>query len=409
MGKKESQMKAVDSAPIVDADSHVTEPADLWTSRLASKWLTDAPRVERNVETGVDEWWVGSSMLLKPGSLAMAGWGDYIPSCPKTYEEMDPGAFDPKQRLVRMDEYGVWAQILYPNILGFFSGAIQQMEPELRDVCVYAYNDFITEFASENPDRLVPLMCLPFWDVEASVQEIRRCHELGHRGIVFGWEWEKIGLPPLSDDHWEPLLLEAQERNLPISFHVGVNTLSKEELDRVLKRQAVGGFDRTAYALDTAMFVVGNIRCIARIILDGTCERYPSLPFVSVESGFGYLPYLLELLDWQFFNSGAHLDKPNWPKPSDIFKRQIYGTFWFERSAVSLMDEYADNIMFSTDFPHPTSLCPGPASLAEPAREAIQHSLGGLSDSVVSSVIGRTASKLYGIDLPAQTAMGSSR
>ena len=393
-------MAAVDVFPIVDADSHVTEPPDLWTSRVPLKWVDDVPQVRRNQSTGADEWWIGDAMLLKPGSLSMAGWPEYIPSSPKTYEEMDPGAFDAASRLERLDDYGIWAQVLYPNILAFFSVAILGLEPGLRNHCVRAYNDFLVEFASVDRRRLLPVMCLPYWDVEASVREIARCQELGHKGIVFGWEWEKLGLPPLSDDHWEPILAEAQERGLAISFHVGVNALSKDDLDSLLKKQAVGGFDRARYALDTAMLVVGNIRCIAKIIMDGTCQRYPNLPFVSVESGFGYLPFLLELLDWQFFNSGAFLDRPDWPKPSDIFFRQIYGTFWFERATASLMGPYAKNIMFSTDFPHPTSLCPGPASQAEPARLALQHALAGLPDSVGEDLLGRTAARIYGVELP---------
>jgi hypothetical protein len=37
-------------------------------------------------------------------------------------------------------------------------------------------------------------------------------------------------------------------------------------------------------------------------------------------------------------------------------RRQVYGTFWFEQDALELLPKYADNVMFETDFPHPTSL-----------------------------------------------------
>ncbi len=32
---------------VIDVDTHVTEPADLWTSRLPRKWHDRAPRIER--------------------------------------------------------------------------------------------------------------------------------------------------------------------------------------------------------------------------------------------------------------------------------------------------------------------------------------------------------------------------
>ena len=35
---------------VVDTDTHVTEPPDLWTSRVASKWKDDVPHVEVHPE-----------------------------------------------------------------------------------------------------------------------------------------------------------------------------------------------------------------------------------------------------------------------------------------------------------------------------------------------------------------------
>ena len=32
---------------VIDVDTHITEPADLWTARIASKWHDLVPHVER--------------------------------------------------------------------------------------------------------------------------------------------------------------------------------------------------------------------------------------------------------------------------------------------------------------------------------------------------------------------------
>ena len=51
--------------------------------------------------------------------------------------------------IARMDEYGVHAQVLYPNVGGFGSEHFLRLDNEqLKLVCVTAYNDFLLEWAS---------------------------------------------------------------------------------------------------------------------------------------------------------------------------------------------------------------------------------------------------------------------
>jgi uncharacterized protein len=82
-------------------------------------------------------------------------------------------------------------------------------------------------------------------------------------------------------------------------------------------------------------------------------------------------------------------------------KRQIYGMYWFEQASVrSVIDQLADNLMFETDFPHATSLSPGPASESPSPREVIERSLGGLPDDIIGKVLQHTATELYHLDPP---------
>ena len=52
--------------------------------------------------------------------------------------------------------------------------------------------------------------------------------------------------------------------------------------------------------------------------------------------------------------------------PSEYFRRQIYGCFWYERETITTpaLLAYPDNMMFETDFPHPTCQHPGPRTPA---------------------------------------------
>jgi len=60
-------------------------------------------------------------------------------------------------------------------------------------------------------------------------------------------------------------------------------------------------------------------------------------------------------------------------KPSDYFRRQIYGCFWFETASIPLVIDSigADNIMFETDYPHPTCLYPNPLERVAKALEGV--------------------------------------
>ncbi|HVW34249.1 MAG TPA: amidohydrolase, partial [Acidimicrobiia bacterium] len=111
---------SVADIPIVDTDSHICEPPDLWTSRLSqARWGDLIPHVEFDERVGRDRWVIGGSKLTSVANYAIAGWREHPPSHPPTLAEADPGAFEAKPRLARMDEYGIYAQTLYPNLLAF--------------------------------------------------------------------------------------------------------------------------------------------------------------------------------------------------------------------------------------------------------------------------------------------------
>jgi hypothetical protein len=71
----------------IDADTHITEPGDVWTSRLPAKFQEAAPRMIRT-DDGVDVWRFGRAERAIPvGATAVAGWPDPFPSIPKNLDE----------------------------------------------------------------------------------------------------------------------------------------------------------------------------------------------------------------------------------------------------------------------------------------------------------------------------------
>ncbi len=388
------------SLKVVDTDTHVTEPPDLWTSRLPSKWAMYAPRVELDPDISEPRWRIGEWWLTPVAWFSSAGWPEFYPGHPPTLEEADAGTWNPVERLKRMDEYGIYAAVLYPNLIAFNTYAFMKAKDlEFSLACVRAYNDFITEFASVDRKRLVPISMLPFWDLEAARTEMERCRTMGHPGVLFANKYEQIGLPPFYEPYWDPILSAAQEMEMSINFHIGFSSNNTPESSKRLPvtpaAMASLGYNSKNQVKSGALAIMGNADIIAKIVTSDLCERYPELNFVSVESGFGYVPYLLESLDWHCHNYGAQ--QAGTLLPSEYFRRQCYGTFWFEKMSLPLLEEYPDNFMFETDYPHQTSLSPGPASSALRPDKHIASAFSGVPAQIARKVLYENAAKLYGL------------
>jgi predicted TIM-barrel fold metal-dependent hydrolase len=388
------------SIKVIDTDTHILEPPDLWTSRMSSRWGDDVPHIARYQPQGGDEeeyWFVANRPVFAGGRAAQLNWPEYCPEHPHTFAEADPACWDAATRLKWMDQSGVYAQVLYSNVAMFSARELlESTDPEFTYEVIRAYNDFQTDWSSVAPDRLLPMTQVPFWNLDWTITEIKRCAENGHRGIVFSQEPANFGLPALADPHWYPLWATAQEMGLPVNFHIasGDNSL-------LLDNGGWAGAGKHAnFSWAGVMMMMGNLRTISQLIIGGVCHRFPALNFVSVESGIGWLPFALEALDWQWRNCGVPQEHPEYDLlPSEYFKRQIYGCFWFEGpSALAAIEQLgADNIMFETDFPHATSMTPGPASAAQMPNDYIAQTFVTLPETTVRKILHDNAARIYAL------------
>ena len=377
----------------IDTDTHITEPPDVWTARVASKWGDKIPHIE--TRDGRDWWVVDGEPIGGPGFYTMAGWTDYTPNHPLGYSDIPKASYDAKARLEHMDAEGIHAQVLYPNVGGFGSGRFTSMgEPQLVLELVQAYNDFLVDWCSADPSRLIPVMATPFWDVDASCAEIRRCADKGIRAVLHCSEPEYWKQPKLGHPHWDPLWATAQECGMSISFHVGAGGLEELQTDP----SEMG--HRANFGRVSALSFMANSNCLAEILFGGVCHRFPELKFVSVESGAGWIQSCLELFDWQWLNSGVHVEHPEYElTPSEYFRRQVFGCFWFESDGLQkALELWPDNLLWETDYPHPTCQHPGPATVAERPNDYVERALAGVAEDSVRKVLHDNAAALYGVD-----------
>ena len=398
---------------IIDVDTHLTEPADLWTSRAPKHLLDRVPKVvlSRDLTDDMREqvsrlgttgrttdapmWIVDGHQVLGP-----AGAGSVINRNNEKIkgsvflewplDESSLAASYVAPRVAMMDQLGISAQIVFPNVVGFGGQNFFRIsDHELRLAIVRIWNDAMADIQRESGGRLFGMGLLPWWDIDSTVEEIKRIGELGLHGVITNADPQNQGMPDLAEPFWDPMWRELQELELPINFHCGASAT---------QRTYNGGSpwpsmeQNSKLAVGSAMLQMGNARIVANMILSGVCERFPRLKIVSVESGIGWLPFMLEALDY-------HADENAAPGlsllPSEYFKRQMYACFWFENGP-SLIDSIqrlgVDNCMFETDFPHPTCLFP------EPLRKAIP-TFKEVDDSIRHKVFSENAAHVYNIDL----------
>ncbi len=377
---------------VIDCDSHYTEPPDLWTSRAPASLRDRVPRL-RQVD-GRDLWYVDDDVLLGPvGFCVVSKNGKKVLGRLHLdrLDELAEAAHDPAARVQMLDKLGIGAQILYPNVAGFASSRFLAIEDaKLRTACVRIYNDAVAELQAASQGRLFPQAILPFWDLGETLSETRRIREeLGLSGVTITDRPEHFGLPDYGEEAWEPFWELAEEFNLPLNFHIGSggsDVFSSSPWPSMGPERKI--------AIGATLLYIDNARMIANLLYSDLLERHPGLRFVSVESGLGWIPFILEACEYQWDEMVPTEVKGHQLRPTEKFRRNIYACFWFEDEGPRRMIERIGvrNVLFETDFPHPTCLYPN-------AREHLRNVLGDLSDETRRRVLYENAAELYGISL----------
>jgi predicted TIM-barrel fold metal-dependent hydrolase len=217
---------------------------------------------------------------------------------------------------------------------------------------------------------------LPFWDIKASVAEVERIHGMGLRGITMAGNPHLGGLPDLGQPEWEPLYEVLSHYKMPINIHVG-STSSTSANDHKVAWPSLE--QRAVKPVNSVQMELNNSRFISNLVVSDILLKYPDLKWVSVESGIGWIPYVLERIDYEYREEFPGLGVPDKPSALEMFRKGIYGCFWFEHAGPVLLLDYLgpDNVLWETDFPHPTCLYPSPVersaqALRDVKRESIR-------------------------------------
>jgi len=214
---------------------------------------------------------------------------------------------------------------------------------------------------------------------------------MGMRGVNINSDPHLNGMKDLSDDYWTPLWEFCSDKNMPVNFHIGAS-------DSSMSWQGDSPWPSldtpTKLAMGSTMMFISNAKVLCNLIASGLLERFPKLKFVSVESGVGWIPFIMEGLDYSLREAGAYASKRLSMSPMDYFRRQIFACFWFENQdfAHVIRKVGVDNCMFESDFPHPTCLFPNP----------LDHARGAMAELTAeerAKVLSLNAARVYNVAL----------
>ncbi len=332
---------------VISADGHVETPPDEWMKHVPEKYKDRAPRLVK-LEDGGEAWQVEGLPLMQNG-LNLTG-GAPIRYRNESYWNADgaprPGAGTPEQRLREQDQDGIDAEVLYPPV--FASRFIESIADRRVYVSmVQAYNDFLAEYCSIAPDRLIGNGIVPATGIEDAVAELKRCKELGIRSISPGKFPNGSGGPKEEDDKfWEAAL----SVGMRISPH---GSIGDGPPPMNIMTAAAGDTPPLAATLSGRSFG-GPMYGIAQLIASGTFDRFPELQVYIAETNASWMPSTFFFAD-DLWDKCRHLypDAKIVMKPSEYITKHCMFSFIRDPMAMRMRELLpVENLMWGSDFPH---------------------------------------------------------
>ena len=252
---------------LVSSDGHVIEPPNLWVERIDRRFRDRAPHVEHREK--FDVFCVDG---LKPfagadlGGVMATFKAEGRPIEDRAHNrkaEVRAGAYDPVARLKDQDMDNIGAEVIYPGDALFLFSA---PDLEYKRACIRAYNDWLADFCSVAPNRLLGAAMLPVGGpVEWAVQEVRRVRQTGLRTVCIPCGHPKI---PFGDPYYQPLFSELQETGMPLSIH---NAANEQQFANI--PTTAGG--ATITFLENKY--VDHFRTLTSLIASGVPQAFPRL------------------------------------------------------------------------------------------------------------------------------------
>jgi predicted TIM-barrel fold metal-dependent hydrolase len=287
--------------------------------------------------------------------------------------------YDAVSQLQGMDTEGIDVAVLFPT-RGLYALASNEIEPDFAAAIARGYNDWLADFCSEDPSRLLGAAMVTPHNVEAAFAETRRMvEEHGFKAIFM--RPNPVGGRNWHDSYYDPLWAEADRLSIAVGFHEG------GEVDL----PQPGQHFPTTMLRHTCTHPMAMMLALVDVVGGGVLERFPNMRVAFLEGNCSWAPFLLWRLDEHYEWRQEWDAKDLKMKPSDYFKRQCFLSIECDEEPARYAVESLGEAYFvvSTDYPHADSKYP------ESADRFLELEL---SESAQRHIMWDNCARLYNID-----------
>jgi predicted TIM-barrel fold metal-dependent hydrolase len=375
--------------PLISVDDHLIEPPDLFDGRVPADLAAGAPHVLED-DQGNQFWRFEGNDYPNIGLNAVVGRPRQEWSMePARFEDMRPGCFDIEARIADMDLAGIWASLCFPSLVAGFCGSVfsRAQDKALGLACMRAWNNWHHEvWAGTHPERIIALQLPWLDDVAVAADEIRRNAELGFKAVSFPEFPAQLGYPSIFTDHWDPLFAACQETGTVVCLHTGASAWAP-----------LPSPDPPFEVLPT-VFPVNALIAAGEWVWSGVAVRFPHLDVALSEGGIGWVPMLMDRVDYVLDHSASGSESSRWHcdlRPSEVLRRN----FWFctidDPSMAPLLGRIGlDHVMVESDYPHADSTWPD-------TQQVVHAAFGHLDPDQRRLVAAGNAATLFRHPMPA--------
>ncbi|HXW33549.1 MAG TPA: amidohydrolase family protein [Acidimicrobiales bacterium] len=365
---------------LVSVDDHVVEPPGMFDAHVPDRWRDRAPRVVHK-DDGTDVWVYEGNEIPNIGLNAVAGRPpEEYGLEPTSFDEMRRGTWDIHERIRDMNANGVLGSMCFPSFPQFCGQLFARTEDkELGLAMLKAYNDWhVDEWCGAYPGRFIPLSLPPIWDPELMAQEVRRMASKGCHAVTFSENPSKLGWPSFHNDHWDPFWKACSDEGTVVCLHIGSSsqlmiTANDAPIDVLISLQPVNIF-----------------QCAADLVWSPVLRKYPELRVALSEGGIGWIPYMLERIDYVYQHHKAWTGQDFGDQlPSQVFHDRIITCFIDDAFGVENRGHLnLDNVCWECDYPHSDSTWPN-------APEIAMKYLAGVPDDEVDKITHANAMRIF--------------
>ncbi|MDA1074156.1 MAG: amidohydrolase family protein [Proteobacteria bacterium] len=342
---------------LYDADSHIMELPNFLSDHVDPGMRERLPAIDfgansnlqRNLKTFVDQ----GCAHTDDDIAKMLAMGDEVLRGPKGYDAT--GAFNGSERSKVLDLLGFKKQLVFASV----SEALvfsQKLDMDVRYAAARAHNRAMKDFCTADA-RLMGVAAVSLDDPDLALAELNTLLQEG-AGAVWVPHRHCGGRSP-GHTAFDPFWARLQEAGIPFVVHIGGDGLQVDKAwmnnGRPLPKDWLGGGENVRGKDMTSVHHMAE-RFLSMMVLDGVFERFPRLKGASVELGAGWVPAMLDRLDWVvdiWSKSDEELRKLT-RKPSQQFTEQFAFTpYVYEDIGRIISQSNADLYLFSSDYPHP--------------------------------------------------------